>query len=86
YAKRLSFHLTDGSVREIRGALGDYAPQLLLKREFTRVHRSYLVNLKNMRELDMDEFTTVSGEKVPVAKRLHKQIKDEYVQFLSGER
>lgn len=43
--KHLYFHLADGTVREVAGSLKDYEPLLLVRPEFMRIHRSYIVNM-----------------------------------------
>ena len=49
--KHVYFHLVDGDVREVAGALRDFEAVLLPRAEFMRVHRSYIVNMLQVEEL-----------------------------------
>ena len=58
--KKLYFHLTDGTVREINASLKEYEDRLLSYYGFQKVHRSYIVNLDSMMELTAKDFITCS--------------------------
>lgn len=77
--KILFFHMTGGAVKEVRAKLSDYADLLLTRPEFAQIHRSYIVNLDNMRELTAHEFTTRSGDVLPVARGLAKDVREAFV-------
>ena len=80
--KRLYFHLTDGSEREVNGALSDYEPLLLSRPEFMRTHRSYIVNMLQVSELSPGEVRTFSGKNLPVSRLLYPQVQKDYIQLL----
>ena len=84
--KRLYFHLTDGSEREVNGALSDYEPLLLSRPEFMRTHRSYIVNMLQVSELSQGGVRTFSGKSLPVSRLLHPQVQKDYMQLLFTER
>ena len=81
-SKRLLFYLNDGSVREIPGTLTQYEPQLLARREFVKVHRSYLVNMDDIQHLKGTELITYSGVRVPISRLLSNQVRKDYMEFL----
>lgn len=81
-SKRLLFYLNDGSVREIPGTLTQYEPQLLARREFVKVHRSYLVNMDYIQHLKGTELITYSGVRVPISRLLSNQVRKDYMDFL----
>lgn len=84
--KHLYFNLTDGSVREVFGALIDYESQLLSRPEFMRVHRSYIVNMLHVSELSSANLRTFSGATLPVSRRLYPQLQKDYVKLLFNQR
>lgn len=84
--KHLYFHLADGSVREVFGALSDYEPLLLSRPEFMCPHRSYIVNMLQVSELSPGSARTFSGKQLPVSRRLYPQLQKEYMQLLFHQR
>lgn len=80
--KRLYFNLTNRQVWEAFGTLSDYAPLLLARPEFTRVHRSYIVNLQQIKELSPSGIRTFSGNALPVSRLLYPQVQKEYLDLL----
>lgn len=84
--KKLYFHLTDGNVKEISGSLSDFENELLLREEFIKVHRSYIVNMEYIEELDARGITTYAKRSVPVSRLLYKQVRDDYMQHLFVEK
>lgn len=84
--KHLYFNLTDGSVREIFGALSDYEPQLLSRPEFMRIHRSYIVNMLHVSELSSANLRTFAGATLPVSRRLYPQLQKDYMKLLFSQR
>lgn len=83
--KHLYFNLADGQVREASGALSDYESLLLKRREFIRVHRSYIVNMLQLEKLSPSGIRTFSGKNLPVSRRLYPQIQKEYLNLLFEE-
>lgn len=80
--KTLFFHLSDGSDLQMRCPLSDCEKLLLDRPEFTKTHRSYLVNLQHMQELGNSEFISISGRRIPVARGQHKAVREAYVNYL----
>lgn len=84
--KRLYFNLTDGQVREVFGTLNDYEPLLLSRPEFRRVHRSYIVNLHQVKELSPAGIRTFSGNTLPISRLLFPQVQRDYLNLLFEEK
>lgn len=84
--KKLYFHQTDGSVKEICGALSDYESTLLNRPEFIKIHRSYIVNMGWIQELNQGILTTTSGHKLPVSRLLYSQVRERYMNHLFFEK
>ena len=84
--KHLYFNLTDGTVREVAGALNEYAPLLLARPEFMRVHRSYIVNMLQAAELSPTSIRTFTGRTLPVSRLLSSQIQKDYMKLLFARR
>jgi len=72
--KHIYFNMSDGSVREIFGALNVYEPLLLEREEFIRIHRSYIVNMMHISELSPAGVRMFSGLLLPVSRRLYQVI------------
>ncbi len=80
--KIVSFHLTDDAVWEVTAALADIEEKLLLRPEFLKVHRSYLVNLSYVQALSGESIVTDNGHTIPVARQRRSQVQDAYMSFL----
>ncbi|MEG2652230.1 MAG: LytTR family DNA-binding domain-containing protein [Ruthenibacterium sp.] len=83
--KQLHFHLSDGEVRAVRASLTDYEQRLLIRPEFIKVHRAYLVNLWQMRELTPGGFVTHNGDSIPVSRLLYSGVRKAYLEHLFVE-
>ena len=82
YNKHLVFHLSDGSTKETRGALTDYENVFLERKEFLKIHRSYILNMDYIHSIEAGEITTYSGKTFPVSKLLAKDIKERYMNYM----
>lgn len=80
--KRLFYYLTDGTVKEVTGRMKDCENVLLARPEFKRIHRSFIVNLLNVTELSPSMAKTVTGQVLPVARGLHRDLEKDYVNLL----
>ena len=84
--KHLYFNLADGQVRQTAGTLRDYEAALLAREEFTRIHRSYIVNMMQISELSPAGVQTFSGKNLPVSRLLYPQLQKDYMKLLFSER
>ena len=82
YNKHLVFHLSDGSTKETRGALTDYENVFLERKEFLKIHRSYILNMDYSHSIEAGEIATYSGKKFPVSRLLAKDIKERYMNYM----
>jgi DNA-binding LytR/AlgR family response regulator len=80
--RRLQFILTNGEVREAYGYLTDYEGDLLSAPNFYKPHRSYVVNLLHVTELDKKGLVTIVGKTVPVARDALAKVKAAYMKHL----
>lgn len=79
--KKVSFHMEDGTVREVTGALSDVGERLLDRAEFRKTHRSYLVNLGCVQEIAAGFAVTKAGP-VPIARQRRAAVRDAWLQFV----
>lgn len=84
--KHLHFHLVDGSVREVTGAMKNYEGVLLPRPEFIRVHRSYIVNMFQVEELSSSGLRTFQGDSLPISRLFYPQIQKDYMALLFDRR
>lgn len=82
YNKHLVFHLSDGSTKETRGALSDYENIFLDRKEFLKIHRSYILNMDYIHSIEAGEIVTYSGKRFPVSRLLAKDIKEHYMNYM----
>lgn len=82
--RRVQFTLVNGEVREAYGYLADYEGSLLADPCFYKPHRSYIVNLRQVTQLDKDGLVTTSGKRVPVARDAFAKTKAAYMKHLLG--
>lgn len=83
--KKLFFHLTDGSVKEIYSSLSDYETELVCRRDFIKVHRSYIVNMKYIQELSSKELIMYTKQRVPTSRLLSEKVRQAYMEYLFME-
>ena len=84
--KHLYFHLSDGQLRQIPGAMAEYERELLSRSDFAKIHRSYIVNLRQISILSPDGCIMFSGENLPISRLLYKQVHRQYIAQLFGGR
>ena len=80
--RHLYFNLTDGETREVAGTLKEFEEQLLERPEFMRIHRAYIVNMYQVKELSAAGVITFSGKNLPVSRLLYPQLQKDYVRLL----
>lgn len=86
--RRLEVHLADGDVLKslfIRKSFEEEVQEITEKKNFQQVHKSFLVNLDYVKQLTADEITVESGRRIPVSKARAKNVKREYLLFVSGK-
>ncbi len=84
--KKLFFHLSDGKVKEVPGALSSIEEKLLSRKEFIKVHRSYIVNMGYIEELRNGTILTSSGHNIPISRLITVQVRESYMKYLFIEK
>ena len=84
--KKLYFHLADGGVREVSASLAAFEEKLLSRPEFIKVHRSYIVNLRQVGELGPKNMVTLAGDTVPISRLLYGKVREAYMRSLFVEK
>lgn len=80
--RSVQFILANGEVRETYGYLSDYERDLLSDPHFYKPHRSYVVNLSQVTELNKKGFATTMGKTVPIARDAFTNAKATYMKYL----
>ena len=68
------------------GIVKKFEPLLLVRPEFMRIHRSYIVNMLQIDELSPAGVHTFSGMNLPVSRLLYPQLQKDYMKLLFAER
>lgn len=80
--KTVFFHMADGEVYEATAALADFEEKLLVRPEFFKTHRSYLVNLSYVQAIEANYVVTKNGHDIPISRQRRNQMQDAYMRFL----
>ncbi len=80
--KTVSFHLAGGIIREVTAALADFEGKLLMRPEFVKIHRSYLMNLGCIQAIDTNCVVTKGGHSIPISRQRRSKVRDAYMHFL----
>lgn len=84
--RSVQFILANGEVRKAYGYLTNYESDLLSDPNFYKPHRSYVLNLRHVTELNKKGFTTIMGKTVPVARDAFSKAKASYMKYLLSPR
>lgn len=82
--KKLYFHMTDSQICQIAGTMAEFEPQLLARKEFIKIHRSYIVNLNHISMLSPEGCIMFSGKNLPISRLLYHQVRRAYMAHLFG--
>lgn len=77
----LLFHLTDGGVLESAGGMDRLTEQLAGDGRFLRIHRSYLVNMGHIKNIEAKNMTMSSQVRLPIPRGKYAPIKDAYLEY-----
>jgi DNA-binding LytR/AlgR family response regulator len=80
--RTIQFILVNGDIREAYGYLSDYEEKLLSDPYFCKPHRSYLINLRQVTEIDKKGLATTVGKTVPISREAFVKVKAAYMKFL----
>jgi len=73
--------LRDKSIIKIHTTFGIIEEQLLADSRFAKCHRSYIVNLSEIKTMANKELTMKNGSKIPIS-RNYSQVKDKIVKWM----
>lgn len=79
--RTLHLHLSNGKVLESSGSLDELCRQLKPYGSFLRPHRSYLVNLKYVKNLSYRGITMSCLTEIPIPRGKYNEIKDAYLEY-----
>lgn len=78
YDRKTILHMKDESI-EYYGQLS--ALEELVGKDFYRIHRSYLVNMKYVERYDRTSITTLGGDNIPIARREYDGFLKAYMEY-----
>lgn len=82
--KQLYSNLDGGQARHCPGRMSGVEQQLLGRRGFVKIHRSYIINLRHVAVLSPDGCEMFSGQVLPVSRLMYNQVHKEYMDYLFG--
>jgi len=82
--KRLYFYMTDGRSLCVPGVMSEIESELLIRPDFLKIHRSYIVNLHHISVFSPDGCIMFSGKNLPVSRLLYNQLLQKYMAHLFG--
>lgn len=89
-SRKLVFVMTDGTTAETTDTIHDMEHILMQYPQFTRPHRSYLVNLHHVKGLEKEGLYTTNGAFIPISRGNMGKLKRQYINTLlldeQGER
>jgi len=74
--------LLDKSIIKMYAVFGKIEEQFLADSRFAKCHRSYIVNLNEIKAMVNNELTMKNGSKIPIS-RSYSQVKDKIVKWMS---
>ena len=87
-SRRLEVHLTDGQVITsifIRKSFEEEIKEFVGDRNFLRVHKSFLVNMKYIKKLTRTEAAMESGNSIPISRKSALDVRREYLLYASAQ-
>lgn len=80
--KKLSFYLIDGTVKETYATLLEYEDIILAHKEFVRVHRSFIINMFQIKKIENGEINTYNNQIIPISRYYSSNFKSQYMKHL----
>ena len=81
--KRIMIYTTDGNALTLTTPLHQLTSQL--DNSFFQCHRSYIVNMNQIRSLSKTEMTMADGRIIPISRNYSKDLHNAYFEFLFGK-
>ena len=80
--KKTEVHIADGNIHICHTGINEL--QKILGENFIFCHRSYLVNLLFIKSISKTEIEIDGGEKIPLSRRLYKEVNARFIEFYTG--
>lgn len=80
---RLYFHLEDGQIRTMYGILNEWEEKMC-NDDFLRIHQSYLVNMRYIREISSYAVCLEKGTKLTVPRARYRQVREKFMAYQRG--
>lgn len=56
--------------------------EALAEQDFVRIHKSYVVNLKHIRNIFKDTVTLENGEELPLSRHRSKELRQQFLTYM----
>lgn len=86
--RRIEVNLIDNTTvtsTTIRTTFLETIPFDLTKNLFLLCHNSYIVNMNKIKGIRDYDFIMINGKNVPISKRMLKEVKEQYINYLVGD-
>lgn len=86
--RRIDVHLCNDEIitsTTIRTKFLETIPFNLTENSFLLCHNSFIVNMNKIKGIKDVEFIMDNGETVPISKRMLKEVKEQYINYLVGD-
>jgi len=84
--KKLYFTLTDGQIRQLPGTITEAEKALCGRSEFLKIHRSYIVNLRQISALSPEGCVMFTGHNLPVSRLLFHRAQERLMAQLFSDK
>lgn len=70
-----------GGKTDFTGKISD-VEEALAEQDFVRIHKSYVVNLKHIRNIFKDTVTLENGEELPLSRHRSKELRQQFLTYM----
>lgn len=77
FGRKTAVHLRDGTVRQCNMSISEFESF----EGFIHCHRSYIVNLEQVRSITKNAVLLETGENVPLSRRLYGEVNKSFIGF-----
>jgi len=85
FSKKLSYHTADGGVLETYKPIRELELELRGLTQFFKIHRSIIINLRYIIELDPRFVRTVSSARLPVARGRYERLEEAFLRHTASK-
>lgn len=87
-SRMLEIYLSNGKLVQsifIRKSFDEEIKELITQDNFIQVHKSFMINLKYVKQMVQNNMVMESGKMIPVSKKRISDVKKEYLLFVSKQ-